>query len=136
MMRRQQQNVDRRITRNQTKMLKAEEEILMSTFQEVDVSDRESLIEKKSQEEKEEDSDKKILKQNIRKDLHNIVLLMFLYLLQGIPLGLSGSIPYILSSRKVSYADQGTFSFALWPFSLKLLWYYSSFNLSIQMINK
>jgi hypothetical protein len=122
-MRRQQQNVDKRITRNQTKMLQAEEEIFMSTFQEVNVSDRESLIERNSQEEKEEDSDKKIHKQNIRKDLHNIVLLMFLYLLQGIPLGLSGSIPYILSSRKVSYADQGTFSFALWPFSLKLLWY-------------
>lgn len=62
------------------------------------------------------------IKQNVRKDLHNIVLLMFLYLLQGIPLGLSGSVPYILSSRKVSYTDQGTFSFALWPFSLKLLW--------------
>lgn len=62
------------------------------------------------------------IKQNVRKDLHNIALLMFLYLLQGIPLGLSGSVPYVLSSRKVSYTDQGTFSFALWPFSLKLLW--------------
>jgi PAT family acetyl-CoA transporter-like MFS transporter 1 len=47
---------------------------------------------------------------------------MFLYFLQGIPLGLTGSLPFILSSRKVSYADQGTFSFAFWPFSLKLLW--------------
>jgi PAT family acetyl-CoA transporter-like MFS transporter 1 len=37
-------------------------------------------------------------------------------------LGLTGSLPFILSSRKVSYADQGTFSFAFWPFSLKLLW--------------
>jgi PAT family acetyl-CoA transporter-like MFS transporter 1 len=27
-----------------------------------------------------------------------------------------------LSARKVNYADQGTFSFAFWPFSLKLLW--------------
>lgn len=42
--------------------------------------------------------------------------------MKGIPIGLAGSLPYILSSRKVSYADQGTFSFALWPFSLKLLW--------------
>jgi hypothetical protein len=60
--------------------------------------------------------------QNVRKDLHNIALLMFLYFLQGVPLGLTGSLPFILSSRKVSYADQGTFSFAFWPFSLKLLW--------------
>lgn len=37
-------------------------------------------------------------------------------------MGLTGSLPFILSSRKVSYADQGTFSFAFWPFSMKLLW--------------
>lgn len=61
-------------------------------------------------------------KQNLKKDFNNIALLMFLYFLQGIPLGLTGSLPFILSSRKVSYADQGTFSFAFWPFSLKLLW--------------
>lgn len=60
--------------------------------------------------------------QDIRKDLKNILFLMFLYLLQGIPLGLTGSLPFILSSRNVSYADQGTFSFAVWPYSLKLLW--------------
>ena len=124
MMRRQQQNVDKRITRNKAQMLQAEEGMLMSTFQEVSALDSEYLIEKNVREEEVEELDKKIPKQNIRKDLHNIVLLMFLYLLQGIPLGLSGSIPFILSSRKVSYADQGTFSFALWPFSLKLLWYY------------
>lgn len=59
---------------------------------------------------------------NIAKDFHNILFLMFLYLLQGVPLGLTGSLPFILSSRKVSYADQGTFSFASWPFSMKLLW--------------
>lgn len=60
--------------------------------------------------------------QNLKKDLNSISLLMFLYFLQGIPIGLTGSLPFILSSRKISYADQGTFSFALWPFSLKLLW--------------
>lgn len=61
-------------------------------------------------------------KSTLKKDYWNISLLMFLYFLQGIPLGLTGSLPFILSSRKVSYADQGTFSFAFWPFSLKLLW--------------
>lgn len=59
---------------------------------------------------------------NVRKDLPNIVFLMFLYMLQGVPLGLTGSLPFILGSRKVSYADQGTFSLAFWPFCLKLLW--------------
>lgn len=35
---------------------------------------------------------------------------------------MKGAIPFILGTRKVSYADQGTFSFAFWPFSIKLLW--------------
>jgi hypothetical protein len=61
-------------------------------------------------------------KQDLKKDYGNIALLLLLYFLQGIPLGLTGSLPFILTTRKVSYADQGTFSFAFWPFSLKLLW--------------
>ncbi len=61
-------------------------------------------------------------KTNVRKDLRNIIFLMFLYFLQGIPLGLSYSLPYILGARNVSYADQGTFSFTHWPYSMKLLW--------------
>lgn len=56
------------------------------------------------------------------KDTLNIVFLMFLYFLQGIPLGLKASLPYILSSRQASYANQAVFSLASWPFSLKLLW--------------
>ncbi|XP_063772185.1 acetyl-coenzyme A transporter 1 [Pseudophryne corroboree] len=55
-------------------------------------------------------------------ELGNILLLLFLYILQGIPLGLAGSIPLILQSKNVSYTDQAIFSFVFWPFSLKLLW--------------
>lgn len=58
----------------------------------------------------------------IRGELGNILLLLFLYILQGIPLGLAGSIPLILQSKNVSYTDQAIFSFVFWPFSLKLLW--------------
>ncbi|XP_012302775.1 acetyl-coenzyme A transporter 1 isoform X1 [Aotus nancymaae] len=59
---------------------------------------------------------------SFRAELSNILLLLFLYVLQGIPLGLAGSIPLILQSRNVSYTDQAFFSFVFWPFSLKLLW--------------
>nr|CAG4649258.1 EOG090X04K8 [Scapholeberis mucronata]SVE93560.1 EOG090X04K8 [Scapholeberis mucronata] len=52
----------------------------------------------------------------------NIALLFFLYLLQGIPLGLIASIPLMLQNRHVSYKDQAEFSLVFWPFSLKLLW--------------
>ncbi|XP_009956920.1 PREDICTED: LOW QUALITY PROTEIN: acetyl-coenzyme A transporter 1-like, partial [Leptosomus discolor] len=52
----------------------------------------------------------------------SILLLLVLYVLQGIPLGLAGSVPLILQSKSVSYTDQAFFSFVFWPFSLKLLW--------------
>ncbi|XP_028276214.1 acetyl-coenzyme A transporter 1 isoform X2 [Parambassis ranga] len=58
----------------------------------------------------------------IRSELGNVSLLLFLYVLQGIPLGLAGSIPLILQSKNVSYKGQAFFSFVFWPFSLKLLW--------------
>lgn len=58
---------------------------------------------------------------NLAGDGKNIVLLLFLYTLQGIPLGLSAAIPMILQNR-ASYKQQAEFSFVTWPFSLKLLW--------------
>lgn len=58
----------------------------------------------------------------LKGDYSNIALLLFLYILQGIPLGLSGSIPLVLQARKVGYRAQAMFSFVFWPFSLKLLW--------------
>jgi PAT family acetyl-CoA transporter-like MFS transporter 1 len=61
-------------------------------------------------------------KADIRKDLKTIIFLMYMYFLQGIPLGLAGAIPLILGARKVGFSAQGTFSFAFWPFSIKLLW--------------
>lgn len=61
-------------------------------------------------------------KTDIRGDRANIALLFFLYLLQGIPLGLTAAIPMLLQNRGASYKQQAEFSFATWPFSLKLLW--------------
>lgn len=58
----------------------------------------------------------------LKNDKINILILLFLYVLQGIPLGLGGSIPMILQSRNISYKDQAIFSLVSWPFSLKLLW--------------
>lgn len=67
--------------------------------------------------------DKKLLeKDKLKNDKINIAILFFLYVLQGIPLGLAGSIPMILQNRNVSYKDQALFSFVSWPFSVKLLW--------------
>lgn len=75
------------------------------------------------------------VERGIRGELGSVSLLLFLYVLQGIPLGLAGSVPLILQSRSVSYTDQAFFSFVFWPFSLKLLWaplvdslYFSSFG--------
>ncbi|KAJ4922650.1 hypothetical protein JOQ06_024771 [Pogonophryne albipinna] len=69
-----------------------------------------------------EDRRHRVRPAGVRGELGNVLLLLFLYVLQGIPLGLAGSIPLILQSKSVSYKDQAFFSFVFWPFSLKLLW--------------
>ncbi len=51
-----------------------------------------------------------------------MALLLFLYFLQGIPIGLSSAVPMLLASRGASFSDQALFSLAPWPYSLKLLW--------------
>ncbi|CAH8824672.1 unnamed protein product [Trichobilharzia szidati] len=57
-------------------------------------------------------------------DTYSICVLMFLYILQGIPLGLAAAVPYLLQSdpKTINYQLQATFSFVTWPFSLKLAW--------------
>jgi PAT family acetyl-CoA transporter-like MFS transporter 1 len=62
-----------------------------------------------------------------RSEWQNILLLVSLYTLQGVPLGLCfGSIPFLLqqaqSAKSTNYTDLGIFSLAVWPYSLKLLW--------------
>jgi PAT family acetyl-CoA transporter-like MFS transporter 1 len=50
------------------------------------------------------------------------LLLVVLYLFQGVPMGLTfGSLPFLLQTRS-SYAKLGVFSSASYPYSLKLLW--------------
>ena len=71
---------------------------------------------------RDSEQDKKDAELGLKGDYGNIALLMFLYILQGIPLGIGGSIPMLLQSRNVSYKDQAVFSFVFWPFSIKLIW--------------
>ncbi|XP_066295927.1 acetyl-coenzyme A transporter 1-like [Branchiostoma lanceolatum] len=73
------------------------------------------------------DSDSDMFGDNGKPDLtgdrHNIALLLLLYILQGIPLGLAGSVPMLLQqSKHISYHQQAVFSFVFWPFSVKLAW--------------
>jgi MFS transporter, PAT family, solute carrier family 33 (acetyl-CoA transportor), member 1 len=55
-------------------------------------------------------------------DYISISILILLYTLQGIPMGLSGSIPLILKEKGASYEALSLFSLVSVPFSLKLLW--------------
>ncbi|KAL0973504.1 hypothetical protein UPYG_G00204930 [Umbra pygmaea] len=84
----------------------------------LEVEESEALIQGSD---KEDNGHPKVVP-GVRGELGNVSLLLFLYVLQGIPLGLAGSIPLILQSKNVSYKDQAFFSFVFWPFSLKLLW--------------
>ncbi|KAI5097936.1 acetyl-coenzyme A transporter 1 [Silurus meridionalis] len=88
-----------------------------------DATDREMLDEEEALVPDSDDGDRCPKEhRGIRGELGNVCLLLFLYVLQGIPLGLAGSIPLIMQSKNVSYKDQAFFSFVFWPFSLKLLW--------------
>lgn len=69
-----------------------------------------------------DDEEKKEQPSDISNDRQNIAVLFLLYLLQGIPLGLTSAIPMLLQNRGASYKEQAEFSFAGWPFSMKLLW--------------
>lgn len=60
--------------------------------------------------------------QEINRPLSSMILLIFLYLLQGVPLGLvMGSLPYLLQPS-LSFTSLGFFSLASYPYSLKLFW--------------
>jgi len=72
--------------------------------------------------EQEEEEEMATEKKGVAGDERNIAVLLFLYVLQGIPLGLAAAIPLILTNKNVSYKQQAEFSFAYWPFSVKLLW--------------
>ena len=55
-------------------------------------------------------------------DRMSMGILLVLYTLQGIPMGLCGSIPLIMKERGVTYEGLSLFSLVSVPFSLKLFW--------------
>ena len=57
-----------------------------------------------------------------RSDKLNLAILLLLYTLQGIPMGLAGSVPMLLQTKMIGYRQQALFSLVSWPFSIKLLW--------------
>lgn len=65
---------------------------------------------------------KSIKSKSIFQDRLSMMVLLVLYTLQGIPMGLCGSIPLILKEKGVSYESLSLFSLVSIPFSLKLLW--------------
>eukprot|EP01024_Parvocaulis_polyphysoides_P008612 TRINITY_DN1256_c1_g2_i1.p2 TRINITY_DN1256_c1_g2~~TRINITY_DN1256_c1_g2_i1.p2 ORF type:complete len:302 (+),score=32.11 TRINITY_DN1256_c1_g2_i1:177-1082(+) len=58
----------------------------------------------------------------VRQEIPNMILLIVLYMMQGVPLGLTaGSMPFLLQA-KTSYTEIGIFTVAGYPYSFKLLW--------------
>ena len=58
-------------------------------------------------------------------DYSACLVLLLLYTLQGVPMGLSMTVPFLLQEMGpdvVSYKEQAVFALCSWPFSLKLLW--------------
>lgn len=68
-----------------------------------------SLTKRKRSHEKEElleNGDPVFNQSNIKGDELNIAVLLFLYTLQGIPLGLAGAVPMLLQNRGITYTQQ------------------------------
>ena len=55
-------------------------------------------------------------------DRASVALLVLLYTLQGVPMGLSSSIPFLIQERSGDFNQQAIFSLVGLPFALKLLW--------------
>lgn len=56
-------------------------------------------------------------KSDLTGDYGNVAVLLLLYLMQGIPLGITAAIPLLLQNRGVTYKEQAAFSFAFYPFT-------------------
>ena len=64
--------------------------------------------------------------QGMLKDLEgdklHVLLLFFLYLLQGLPQGLQVAISPLLAKRDIPLMKQAMFTIVNYPFSMKILW--------------
>lgn len=57
---------------------------------------------------------------DLQGDRGNVLLLLLLYTLQGVPMGFAAAVPLILKERRASFNDIALFSVASLPFSAKL----------------
>lgn len=58
----------------------------------------------------------------LRQDKWSICFLLLLYFLQGLPLGLTASMVFLLQEHGVSYEGQAVFTIVHYPFAFKFLW--------------
>ena len=73
-------------------------------------------------ENQESNQEKRSMLKDLEGDKFHVLVLFFLYIFQGIPLGLKDAIPLILSNKNVPYKEQATYSISSYPFSMKILW--------------
>lgn len=92
------------------------------TMPDTELRGRQKVIDKSANEAQYTDMNSKEHSSWSKGDKGGVALLLLLYVLQGIPLGISASIPMLLAAKKVDYQQQAKFSFVFWPFSVKLLW--------------
>jgi len=69
-----------------------------------------------------DNEDKPSMLKDLDGDKMHVLVLFFLYVLQGIPLGLKDSIPLILQNKSVPLTEQATYSISSYPFAMKILW--------------
>ena len=72
--------------------------------------------------EADSDDDEGAKKGGLEGDYFNVAILLLLYTLQGVPMGLSASVPLILQEKGATFLQQAQFDVVSYPFSMKLLW--------------
>lgn len=75
----------------------------------------ESQTERKS--DNKRDDELNCEKSDLTGDYRNVAVLLMLYLMQGIPLGITAAVPILLQNRGVTYKEQAAFSLAFYPFT-------------------
>jgi len=88
---------------------------------EIEKKDMESL-EEQVNDKNGDQSVNRLVKPKLKGDKLNLVLLVFLCTLQGIPMGISLAIKTYMQNKKVPYIQQAKFGMVDLPYSLKLLW--------------
>ena len=89
-------------------------------IEDLDFKSKESKEKDVQEENQMEENKSRSMWNDLQGDKIHVCILLFLYCLQGIPIGLKNAIPLLLTRRSVPYTEQAIFSIASYPWTMKV----------------